>query len=31
MLIKVVPVAEDELEGYRIYLEAMRDGGTATT
>lgn len=26
VLIKVVPVAEDELEGYRYYLEAMKGG-----
>ena len=25
VLIKVVPVKEDELEGYKIYLEAMRE------
>jgi hypothetical protein len=27
ILIKVVPVTEDELEGYKLYLEAMEDGG----
>jgi hypothetical protein len=27
VLIKVVPVGEDELEGYRYYLEAMNGGG----
>ena len=26
VLIKVVPVADNELEGYRIYLEAMKNG-----
>lgn len=25
VLIKVVPVKEDELEGYKLYLEAMKD------
>jgi hypothetical protein len=25
VLLKVVPVNEDELEGYKIYLEAMKD------
>jgi hypothetical protein len=25
VFIKVVPVAEDELEGYRMYLDAMKD------
>lgn len=27
LLIKVVPVMEEELEGYKLYLEAMNDGG----
>ena len=26
VLIKVVPVKEDELEGYKLYLEAMKGG-----
>jgi len=26
VLIKVVPVKEEELEGYKLYLEAMKDG-----
>lgn len=26
LLIKVVSVKEDELDGYRLYLEAMKDG-----
>lgn len=26
VLIKVVPVKEEELEGYRLYLEAMKGG-----
>ena len=25
-LIKIVPVREEELEGYKLYLEAMKDG-----
>lgn len=29
VLIKVVPVKEDELEGYRMYLEAMNGGEPA--
>lgn len=29
VLIKVIPVIEDELEGYRMYLEAMNGGGPA--
>jgi hypothetical protein len=31
ILIKVVPVKEDELEGYKIYLEAMSGGGTSAS
>jgi hypothetical protein len=27
VLIKVVPVAEEELEGYKAYLDAMNDAG----
>jgi hypothetical protein len=27
VLLKVVPVEEDELEGYKLYLEAMKGGG----
>jgi hypothetical protein len=27
VFIKVVPVQEDELEGYKLYLEAMNGGG----
>jgi hypothetical protein len=27
VLIKVEPVREDELEGYKLYLEAMNEGG----
>jgi hypothetical protein len=29
VLVKVIPVKEDELEGYKLYLEAMKGGGTA--
>lgn len=29
VLIKVVPVKDDELEGYKMYLEAMNGGGPA--
>ena len=27
VFIKVVPVNDEELEGYKLYLEAMKDGG----
>lgn len=27
ILLKVVPVNEDELEGYKLYLDAMKEGG----
>ena len=30
ILLKVVPVKEDELEGYRLYLEAMKGDGPTT-
>jgi hypothetical protein len=30
VLIKVVPVSEEELEGYHLYLEAMNGDETAT-
>jgi|SRR4051812_44912945 hypothetical protein len=30
VLVKVVPVKEDELEGYKLYLEAMNGGGPAS-
>jgi len=29
VLIKVVPVKEEELEGYKLYLESMNGGGPA--